>query len=85
MYEKYSEVLEFVQENLENPGLPFDLTSPTGHKFEEEEKDKTLMDLRLVPATILLFQWDSSIAEDIATGSNNTYLKPEVMMLMQPL
>lgn len=44
------------------------------------------MDLRLVPATILSFQWDPEVAEDVAAGSQNTtFLKPEVMMLMQSL
>lgn len=43
------------------------------------------MDLRLVPATILTFQWDPMVAEDIAAGSHNTFLKPEIMMLMQSL
>lgn len=43
------------------------------------------MDLRLVPATILSFQWDPMVAEDVAAGTQNTFLKPEVMMLMQSL
>lgn len=85
VYEKFSEVIDFIQENLENPGLPFILMSPTGHKFEEEDKETTLMDLRLVPATILSFQWDPLVAEDVARSSHTTYLKPEIMMLMQPL
>lgn len=78
-------MLDFIQENLENPGLPFYLVSPTGHKFEEEDKDSTLLDLRLVPATILLFHWDPVVAEDMARCSLNTFLKPEIMMLMQSL
>lgn len=84
MHEKFSDIIEFVQENLENPGLPFILTSPTGHKFEEEDKESTLADLKLVPATILTFQWDPLVAEDVSRVSNS-FLKPEIMMLMQPL
>lgn len=84
VYEKFSQVYDFIEENLDNPGLPFVLTSPTGHKFEEQDKESTLMDLRLVPATILIFQWDQSIAEDVASVTN-TYLKPDVMMLVQSL
>lgn len=77
-------MLEFIQENLENSGLPFILTSPTGHKFEDTDKESTLADLRLVPATILTFQWDPVVAEDISRVSNS-FLKSEVMMLVQPL
>lgn len=84
MYEKFSEVVQFVQDNLESAGLPFILTAPTGHKFEDQDNESTLLDLRLVPATILTFQWDPLVAEDVARVSN-TYLKPEVMMLVQPL
>nr|CAH7759585.1 unnamed protein product [Callosobruchus chinensis] len=87
VYEKLSDVYDFVLENIENEGLPFILTSPTGHKFEDSERDSSLADLRLVPATILNFQWEPSIVEDIkaATGGNLPYLKPEVMVLMQPM
>ncbi|KAJ8963064.1 hypothetical protein NQ318_018528 [Aromia moschata] len=85
VYEKFSEVLDFVRENLEHEGLPFVLTSPTGHRFEENDKDSTLADLRLVPATILIFQWDPSVEEDLKLAGNVAYLKPEVMMLVQSL
>lgn len=85
VYEKFSEVLDFVQENLEHSGLPFLLTSPTGHKFEESDNESSLAQLRLVPATILTFQWDPSVADEFARAGNTSYLKPEVMMLMQQL
>ncbi|CAG9839959.1 unnamed protein product [Diabrotica balteata] len=86
VYEKFSEVLEFVKENLEHEGLPFVLSLSTGHRLEESDKDSALLDLRLVPATILLFQWDPSIENDLkAAGGNTAYLKPEVMLLVQSL
>lgn len=85
MYEKFSEVFDFVKENLEHEGLPFILNSPTGHKFEESDKESSLMDLRLVPATILIFQWDPSVDEDLKVAGNITYLKPEVMLLVQSI
>lgn len=85
VYEKFAEVLEFVQENLEYSGLPFVLTAPTGHKFEEGDNDSSLADLRLVPATILTFQWDSSVAEEFSRAGNCSFLKPEVMILIQQL
>lgn len=83
MYEKFSEVLNFVQENLEHAGLPFVLSLPTGHKLEESDRDSTLAQLKLVPATILTFQWDASIGDELTTASS--YLKPEIMMLMQTI
>lgn len=83
VYEKFSEIIEFVQENLEHD-CPFILSSPTGHKYEDADSDSTLMQLRLVPATILTFQWDPSIAEEI-TSVTATYLKPDVMMLIQSM
>lgn len=83
MYEKFLEIIEFIKENLEH-NCPFVLSLPTGHKFEETDNENTLMHLRLVPATILTFQWDPSIAEEI-TAVTNTYLKPDVMMLIQSL
>ncbi|XP_049817457.1 UBX domain-containing protein 6-like isoform X2 [Aethina tumida] len=82
VYEKFSEVLEFVRENLDMDA-PFELSTATGQKFGNEEAESSLVDLRLVPATILIFKWDKSIEEDIALSGNNTFLKPEIMILMQ--
>lgn len=65
--------------------MPFLLNLPTGQKFEEKDLDVTLADLRLVPATILIFQWDPTFEEEIKASGNVTYLKPEVVMLMQQL
>lgn len=86
VYEKFSEVVAFVQSNLEHD-LPFILLSPTGQKMEDSDSESTLFELRLVPATILIFQWDPSIQKEIelqGKGSLN-YLKPEVMMLVQSI
>ncbi|CAG9766427.1 unnamed protein product [Ceutorhynchus assimilis] len=85
VYEKLAEVLDFVRDHLEHEGLPFILSSPTGLKLEEKDFDSTLADLRLVPATILIFQWDPAFDEEIKASGSNTFLKPEVMMLMQQL
>ncbi|KAK5648879.1 hypothetical protein RI129_003771 [Pyrocoelia pectoralis] len=82
VYEKFGSVIEFIQEHLEN-NIPFVLNSPTGHKFEEADYENTLFALKLVPATILVFQWDPSYADDMKQF--NTFLKPEMMMLVQSL
>lgn len=83
VYEKLSSVIEFIQEHLENSNIPFVLNSPTGHKLEEADYENTLLALKLVPATILVFQWDSSYAEEMKRF--NTFLKPEMMILVQHL
>lgn len=85
VYEKFGEVYAFVQDNLEHSGLPFNLNTAVGQRFEDGDMESTLADLRLVPATILMFQWDSSIEKEIQLAGNMTFLKPEVMMLVQSL
>lgn len=85
VYEKFIDILEFVRDSLEHDGLPFVLTAPTGLRFEDKDYDSTLADLRLVPATILIFQWDPAFDEEIKASGNITYLKPDILMLMQEL
>ncbi|XP_050356741.1 UBX domain-containing protein 6 [Nymphalis io] len=87
VYERYNEIHEFVQDNLEHSGLPFVLNTPTGHKLiQDEDANKTLIDLRLVPATVLTFAWHSSIIEEINNSPNkDVFLKPEVMVLVQEI
>ncbi|XP_076267897.1 GDI interacting protein 3 [Rhynchophorus ferrugineus] len=85
VYEKFADIVDFVKENLEHEGLPFVLTGPTGLKFEDKDFESTLADLRLVPATILIFQWDAEFDEEIKATGNVSYIKPDVMMLMQEL
>lgn len=82
MFEQLHAVYDFVRENLEIGDLPFNLILPTGHKIDESENDKTLVDMRLVPAAILMFEWNPEYADAINAASN-TILKPEVMMLLQ--
>ncbi|KAJ4448122.1 UBX domain-containing protein 6 [Periplaneta americana] len=86
VYEKVDAVNKFVRENLINENLPFVLTTPTGHRLSEEDVDKSLAELRLVPATILTFSWDPSVVEELGGGQQQAmFLKPEVMILVQSL
>jgi UBX domain. len=85
VYEKLEAVNKFLRENLLNEDLPFILTTPVGHQLSDEDGDKTLTDLRLVPAAILTFSWDFSIAEEGFQEQQPVYLKPEILMLMQSL
>lgn len=84
VHEKLKEVFSFVQEALEYD-CPFVLFTPTGQQLEESDRESTLANLRLVPATILTFQWDPSIAEEMSAAGNTSYLKPEIVMLVQSL
>lgn len=86
MYEKLEAVNKYVRENLFNGDLPFILTTPTGLHLCDDDADKSLTDLRLIPATILTFSWDPSIVADVgSSGQELMYLKQETMMLLQPL
>lgn len=46
VYEKLSQVFEFVQSCLKNEALEFKLMSPIGGNFETEDLNKSLFDLR---------------------------------------
>lgn len=46
VYEKLSQVFEFVQSCLKLESIEFKLHSPLGAKFEDEDLSKTLHDLR---------------------------------------
>ncbi|KAK3914032.1 UBX domain-containing protein 6 [Frankliniella fusca] len=81
VHEKVENVISFVRENLEDESLNFCLTTPTGHKLTSEDEQSSLVDLRLVPATILTFSVDSEGPLD----RNKMYLKGEVMILVQPI
>ncbi|CAG4980752.1 unnamed protein product [Colias eurytheme] len=87
VYEKYQDIHDFLRENLEHSDLPFVLTTPTGHKLNiDEDSNKTLIDLKLVPTSILNFAWHSSILEEINNSPNkDVYLKPEIMILVQEI
>ncbi|CAL4169354.1 unnamed protein product, partial [Meganyctiphanes norvegica] len=79
VYEKFSEVMKFVRENLTNDWRPFLVKVSGGNKITEEEQ--SLVDLHLVPAVVLNFLWDLSVQDPNLDDS--VYLKPETLMLMQ--
>ena len=80
MYEKYEEVIKFVEENLITTGEFSLLVPDAGKTLKPEDYDKTLMELRLVPATVLIFRPNSTIDD-----SSISYLKPDVIALLQNL
>lgn len=48
VYEKLEQVYAFVQSCLKNESLEFKLMSPIGTKLEDDDKNKSLFDLRYV-------------------------------------
>jgi hypothetical protein len=89
VYEKLQAVLNFVRDcvggdDTEEP-RPFSLVTPIGQRLTESspEVESSLIELRLVPATILIFSWDTPCPS--GSQGEETYLKPELMVLMQSL
>ncbi|XP_063239310.1 UBX domain-containing protein 6 [Bacillus rossius redtenbacheri] len=81
VYDRVESIVEFVRENLVMEDLPFVLTTPTGHRLTaEEDRSQTLLDARLVPASVLAFSLDPSVDDSVRAGLE-MYLKPEVMVL----
>jgi len=67
VYESVSEVLNFVTDNLQSP-LPYLLVdSATGARLGQEDSEQSLLDLGLVPASLLNFCWDPEIEKDLAS------------------
>ena len=78
VYENICQVLEFVTDCLSAP-LPFLLLdSATGARLQEE--GGSLLELGLVPASLLNFTWHPDIEQDIASQGNAsvTFLRPEL-------
>ncbi|PSN49658.1 hypothetical protein C0J52_21727 [Blattella germanica] len=84
VYEKFAAVNKFVKETLYNEELPFRLTSPAGHLLMDEDSDKTLADLRMVPAAVLTFSWGPNVVQEY-DGQHEKILKPEIQLLCQNL
>lgn len=79
MYEKLYAVREFVSEHLADSGMEFDLHfSPGGNKLTED--DKTLFELKLVPAVVLNFQ-----VGDESCFAGSSFLNSECMAMLSYL
>jgi len=80
--EELSAVCEFVSEHLETP-LPHQLAdSVSGVRFLEDSLHSSLLDLGLVPASLLNFCWDAEIEADLAaTGGEVGYLRDDLRRL----
>jgi len=80
--ELLSAVSEFVSEHLETP-LPHQLAdSVSGLRFQEDALSTSLLDLGLVPASLLNFCWDPEIEADlVASGGEVGYLRDDLIRL----
>uniref|UniRef100_A0A2M3Z660 Putative ubiquitin regulatory protein n=1 Tax=Anopheles braziliensis TaxID=58242 RepID=A0A2M3Z660_9DIPT len=78
VYEKLSQVYEFVQSCLMHESAEFSLIAPGGQKVAHgDELEKTLYDLRLVPTMVFNFSYENE-SKGLAD-----YLKEELMLLIQ--
>ncbi|XP_049546471.1 UBX domain-containing protein 6 [Anopheles darlingi] len=78
VYEKLSQVYEFVQSCLMHESAEFSLIAPGGQKVSHgDELDKSLYDLRLVPTMVFNFSYENE-SKGLAD-----YLKEELMLLIQ--
>lgn len=79
VHEPLSAIYEFVQTCLKHEEARFCLSGPAGTRFQRvEEQEKTLLELRLVPAVNLAFQYDHN-AEEL----QGNYIKEELLMLIK--
>ncbi|XP_035209030.1 UBX domain-containing protein 6-like [Stegodyphus dumicola] len=75
VYEKLLAVKNFIMENLAEPQKQFNLLLPGGFRLTDDEQ--SLLELKLVPAVILNFQWLNE-----SSTQNVSYLKHETLSLL---
>ncbi|KAI4500033.1 hypothetical protein M0802_004903 [Mischocyttarus mexicanus] len=81
VHDKCREIVNFVKENLINADIPFFLLLPVGQKLREDDYDKTLLELRLIPACLLKFSYESDKRRDFDTSIG--YLREDVLCLIR--
>lgn len=80
VYEKMADVYEFVQSCIFDESIDFNLIVPVGgFRFSEEDMDKSLFDLRLIPNTVLMF------LSDTMRQNGDHFLKEHLLMLIQEI
>lgn len=80
IHDKFRAVFDFVSENITNSETPFCLTDLTGKKFNEPCFDKSLLELELFPAVLLVFI-PTSDSEKLSDAAG--YLKEELLAYIQ--
>ncbi|XP_062550943.1 UBX domain-containing protein 6 [Armigeres subalbatus] len=79
VYEKLSQVYEFVQSCLMHEASEFVLISSTEQRFTEADLDKSLYDLKLIPTILFNFSYEND------SQQLSDYLKEELMLLIQSI
>lgn len=79
VYEKLTEIYDFVQSCLKDEVGEFSLIAPAGVRFSRDDMEKTLHDLRLVPNTIFNFESEDGKKDE------TEYIKQELLMLIQQM
>ena len=77
--------MDFVTENLLHQ-LPFVLyVAGTGSRLGDLEAESTLLDLGLIPSTLLTFAWHPEMAEEIQAGigGSDLYLREDIAALAE--
>ncbi|XP_030555018.1 UBX domain-containing protein 6 [Drosophila novamexicana] len=82
VYEKISDIFEFVQSCLADESLEFNLVATNEGKFSEDDMEKTLYDCKLIPNVLLLFAVPA-IPTPVAVDFN--FLKEDLLMLVQSM
>ncbi|EDW61494.1 UBX domain-containing protein 6 [Drosophila virilis] len=82
VYEKISDIFEFVQSCLADESLEFNLVATSEGKFSEDDMEKTLYDCKLIPNVLLLFAVPA-IPTPVAVDFN--FLKEDLLMLVQSM
>lgn len=83
IHESFQNVVNFVSENLINNERPFSLKKLPQTIFSEDSFNKTLLELELFPAVILMFFWKSK-SEETSDNESVGYLKEELLSIIQP-
>ncbi|CAL7947213.1 unnamed protein product [Xylocopa violacea] len=83
VHENFQNVINFVSENLINNDRPFSLKRLPETTFGEDSFHKTLLELGLFPAALLIFVWENKSGE-ITYNESAGYLKEELLSIIQP-
>ncbi|XP_031834985.1 GDI interacting protein 3 [Nomia melanderi] len=81
VHEKFQVIFEFVNENLGNTEMSYNLRTLIDNSLAEASRDKTLLELELVPTALLIFvPKNNSQKQSDSVG----YLKEELLNYIQP-
>ncbi|CAK9796060.1 UBX domain-containing protein 6 [Anthophora quadrimaculata] len=84
VHENFQNIINFVSENLIDPTRPFSLKQLPDTTFHEDSFNKTLLELGLFPAALLVFFWKNN-SEETKDNESVGYLKEELLSIFQPV